>query len=450
MMNKKISLIGAGSGCFSIQLVQDICRSKHLAGCTISLMDIDQARLDAVHELCTRHARELGLDLRIEKTLDRVESLTGADCVINTALAAPHSRLQDGWKIAQKYGFKFGGSYHVMYDEAFWINFYQLRLMELITEDILKHCPNAWHLMVANPVVAGTTHLQRKYPEAKMVGLCHGYAMIYGLAESMGVSRKGFTYEMSGVNHFVWMNRAKVDDVDFFPLLDKWVEEHGEEHWKNSPISDVLSKKRLDFYRKHGVVGIGDTLSWTGASWPWWYHSDDETEKAYGEYTPMDGWNSYFSYVADNAQRIKTLADDKSAKTSDIFSESPSDELMIPLVESLLCDIPRVMIVNTLNKGGLVPGVPDDFEVELPALCSGSGIQGLQTEPLPKTIISYILRDRVAPVEMELAAYNTGRRDYLEELVLMDKWATSLKQVSDFVDEILMLPYHQQMREHYR
>jgi alpha-galactosidase/6-phospho-beta-glucosidase family protein len=51
---------------------------------------------------------------------------------------------------------------------------------------------------------------------------------------------------------------------------------------------------------------------------------------------------------------------------------------------------------------------------------------------------------------MELAAYTTGRRDYLEELVLMDKWATSLSQVRAFVDEILSLPYHQEMREHYR
>ena len=57
-----------------------------------------------------------------------------------------------------------------------------MRFFEAITEDILTYCPNAWHLMVANPVVAGTTLLQRKYPEAKMVGLCHGYAMAHKIA----------------------------------------------------------------------------------------------------------------------------------------------------------------------------------------------------------------------------------------------------------------------------
>jgi len=113
-------------------------------------------------------------------------------------------------------------------------------------------------------------------------------------------------------------------------------------------------------------------------------------------------------------------------------------------------DIPRVFIVNVLNKGFLVPGIPEDFEVEVPALCSAAGVHPITTSSLPKTIIAHTLRDRVAPVEMELAAYENGSIDYLRELVLMDKWATSMKQVSAFVDEILDLPYHKEMKEHYR
>ena len=43
----KISLIGAGSGCFSIGLVRELCASKYLSGSTVSLMDINRERLDA-------------------------------------------------------------------------------------------------------------------------------------------------------------------------------------------------------------------------------------------------------------------------------------------------------------------------------------------------------------------------------------------------------------------
>lgn len=450
MKNVKISLIGAGSGCFSIGLVRDLCNSKSLEGALVSLMDINQERLDAIYEICLRYSKEVNGHLKFEKTLDRTESLKNANFVISTALTAPHSRLKEGWKIAEKYGFKFGGSYHIMYDEAFWVNFYQLRFFEELTEDILKICPDAWHLMVSNPVITGTTHIHRKYPNAKMVGLCHGYAMAHHIAKIMGYKKEDLHYQIPGVNHFVWMNEATLKGDDFFPILDKWIEENAEKHWKTCGISDPLGKKRIDFYKKHGVIGIGDTLSWTGACWPWWYHSDDATEKNFGENKPMNGWNGYFNGVSKNAQDIIDLSKDKSKPVLEYIPSIDSDELMVPLIESLACDTPRVLIVNTINRGQLVPGIPDDFAVEVPVLCSSSGIHAIQTTPLPKHMLAHILRDRVSPVEMELEAFNTGDITFLEELILMDKWATSLDQVRAFIKEIFDLPYHEDMKKYYK
>jgi len=450
MKEYKISLIGAGSGCFSIGLIRDLCNSKVLSGCLVSLMDINEERLNAVYTICERFNKEQNGSLRFEKTMDRIESLKGADFVINTALTASHEHLQEGWEIAKKYGFRFGGSYHVMYDEAFWINFYQMRFFEDITKDILTYCPNAWHLMVANPVVAGTTLLQRKYPQAKMVGLCHGYAMAHSIAEALGYDKNDITYQIPGVNHFVWMNEARIKGEPLFDILDRWLEEKAEDYWKTCGISACLGKKRMDFYKKHGVIGIGDTISWTGASWPWWYHSDDEVEKEFGEYSPQDGWNSYFTMVKKNAEDIIALSQNPDASIEAFLERMGHDDLMVPLIEAIAGDIPRVMVVNTLNKGQLVPGLPEDFEVEVPALCSADGIHPISTTALPKHMIAHILRDRVAPVEMELEAYEKGNLDYLKELVLMDKWATSMEQVSAFIDEIMALPYHEEMRNHYR
>jgi len=456
MKKTKISLIGAGSGCFSIGLIRDLCLSKILSNSLVSLMDINEERLEAVYNLCTRYTKEVGGSLEFEKTTDRIESLKGADFVINTALTAPHHRLQDGWKIAEKYGFRFAGSYHVMYDEAFWINFYQFRFFEDLTKDILTYCPNAWHLMVANPMVAGVTLLQRKYPQAKMVGLCHGYAMCHNIAAELGFDRDAIHYQMPGVNHFVWMNQAHLDGKPFFPYLDKWLEEKGEEYWADETNRKgyggkfILSRKRMDFYKIHGVIGIGDTLSWTGASWPWWYHADEATEKKFDENPAADGWNFYFNEVKENAQNIIDLANNPNASVSAFLENVEHDNLMIPLVEAIAGDVPRVLIVNLLNKGQLVPGLPEDFEVEVPALCNADGVHPVRTSPLPKPIIAHTLRDRVAPVEMELAAYETGDINLLRELVLMDKWATSMNQVSAFIDEILDLPYHKEMKEHFK
>ena len=85
-MSIKISLIGAGSGAFSLSLIRDICLTRNLEGCTVSFMDINSERLEGSYAICQRYAEELGVHIQFEKTLDRQESLQGADFVINTAL----------------------------------------------------------------------------------------------------------------------------------------------------------------------------------------------------------------------------------------------------------------------------------------------------------------------------------------------------------------------------
>ena len=176
----KISVIGAGSAVFSLNFIRDVCLKPNLRGCTVHFMDIDQSRLDGAHGLCVRYAQEVGLELDLRKTTNRSEALQGADIVLNLALVAGHHRLRAGWDLARTFGYEWGGSLHVMHDEAFWINFYQLKLFESVMQDIEAICPNAFYIQLDNPVMAGMTLMHRKYPHraGRMVGLCHGYAAV--------------------------------------------------------------------------------------------------------------------------------------------------------------------------------------------------------------------------------------------------------------------------------
>jgi alpha-galactosidase len=74
----------------------------------------------------------------------------------------------------------------------------------------------------------------------------------------------------------------------------------------------------------------------------------------------------------------------------------------------------------------------------------------VHTSPLPKAVSAYILRERVAPVELELEAYNCHSKDLLRQLILTDPWSRSERQVDAFLDEILAMPDHAEMRAHYR
>ena len=145
----KIAIIGAG-GSFVAGLVHDLCLASGLAGCTLYFMDIDSERLDSATRVCRRLITEMGADLRIVPTQDRVEALRDADFVVTIALVDGPRRLSEGWQIAEKHGIHWSGSFHILYDEPFWLNFYQLRLFESITEDMIVLCPNATHLLVSD------------------------------------------------------------------------------------------------------------------------------------------------------------------------------------------------------------------------------------------------------------------------------------------------------------
>lgn len=448
-MGPKISIIGAGSAVFSLRLIIDFCLTPNLEGSTISFMDIDPQRLDAIHHLCQRYADEVGINLKLEKTLDRRESLAGADFVINTALAAGHERLRGGWEIARRYGYRLGGSLHIYHDEAFWINFYQFRLMEDVITDVLDVCPEAWYLQVGNPVLAGITFLGRRYPEAKITGLCHGFSGVYRIADVLGLDRDKLTFQIPGVNHFVWLTHLYHNGQDVMPAFDQWIETQAPEYWKTCPPSDFLGPVAVDLYRRFGVFPIGDTCNPGGGSWPYWYHVDGTTEQRWKE-DPYLWYENYFGWLDRTVTQIRRAGEDAGTPVSEVFPPKLSGEVMVPLIESIACDIPRVIIANIPNAGDFVPGVPRDFAVEIPTLISKRGIQGVKTDGLPRPLTSYILRDRVAPIEVELEAYTTGSKEALLQLILMDPYTTSEDQARGLLNEILDLPYHEAMRQHFR
>ena len=446
-MGVKISIIGAGSAVFSLRLIRDLCRTPGLADSAVSIMDIDAGRLDDVHRLFTRYVREVGSRLRIEKTLDRRQSLRGADFVVNTAMVGGYDHWKEGWRIAQRLGYRFGGSLHVMHDEAFWVNSYQLQLMESIIQDFLDICPDAWLLLVANPVLAGVTFLTRKYRGAKVVGMCHGFEGVFDVARVLALDPEKISFEIPGVNHFVWMNRFAYEGRDAFPLLDRWVEQMSEGYFRTCSPCDSMGPKAIDLYRHFGVFPVGDTGTPGGGSWGYWYHKDKKTERRWNE--DPSGW--FERYVADGRRTlvdIQSAARDPTIRVADAYPGT-SGEPMVPLIEVIACNVERVVIVNIPNSGEFVEGVPADFEVEVPAIVNAKGIAGKKTKRLPEAVLSFLTRDRIAPVELELEAYRSGRRACMIDLLLMDPWTRSGEQAQKLFAEILELPFNGRMRKHF-
>ena len=148
-------------------------------------------------------------------------------------------------------------------------------------------------------------------------------------------------------------------------------------------------------------------------------------------------------------RRIREAVENPDAHMTEVFSSLPSGEPMIPLIEALACDVERPVIVNVPNTFEYVPGLPRDFAVEIKAMVSKRGIQGIHMLPLPKAVTALVYRDRIAPVETELIAYETGDIRMLESLVMMDPWTKSLSQAQALIRDILDLPCNAAMKDYF-
>lgn len=85
-------------------MFRDIVSVPGLADTHFHFMDIDKKNLDMVADVCQRQIDELNLSATIDKTLDRRETLTGADYVINCVRIGRLEAFETDVEIPLKYG----------------------------------------------------------------------------------------------------------------------------------------------------------------------------------------------------------------------------------------------------------------------------------------------------------------------------------------------------------
>ena len=97
----KIVIIGAGSRNFAKNIITDVILYPELRDSTISLVDIDQARLDLTADFAKAIVKQHGFNTKVESTMNRLEALKGADYVITSLRLHRVSRATQGIPGAQ-------------------------------------------------------------------------------------------------------------------------------------------------------------------------------------------------------------------------------------------------------------------------------------------------------------------------------------------------------------
>jgi len=457
MSGVKISVIGAGSIAWSATLIRDLCLTPSLYGSTISLMDIDEGRLNLVYSFAKRYASEVGANFKFEKTHDRRESIEDANFVINTALARGHGYYEKMRSICEEYGYYRGinsvewnmvSDYHTIW------GYYQFKLMLDIARDIEDLSPDAWLFLLANPVFEGTTLLSRE-TKVKVIGLCHGHLGYSEIAETIGLDSDKVDFECIGFNHVIWLTRFRYEDKDAYPLIDEWIKKNSEKYWRTwrrkqrSPFDIQMSPAAVDMYRCYGLYPVGDTVR--GGSWK--YHWNLRVKRRWfgptGGPDSEVGWKIYLDRHEEWMKKAVSAIQDEATPLTQLLPPRKSRESIVPIIDSITNDRKGVYQVNVMNQG-VIPGIPDDVAVEIPAEIDGKGVHRISVERLPKRIMNYVIYPRYIRMEWALEAFLEGGRDTLFDWVIVDVRTKNTKQADGVIDALLSIPENEEMAKHFR
>jgi alpha-galactosidase len=431
----KITLIGAGSTSFGLGMLLDLAAyGEELAGSTVVLTDVDPNALDLMLQAGRLLSRQGMGNLHFEGTTDLDAALEGAEFVITSVAVDRAATWQRDWEIPIKHGIQHvlgenggpGGLGHTLRS---------VNLMVEVARRIEAVAPNAWVLNFTNPLTRVCLGLERA-THLKVVGLCHGIGGAYrtvgitmGLAQEVDDARaqremlhERFDIKAAGLNHFTFIYSIFDNErgIDIYPEF--------RERLAAMPADfQPLSRRLLDAFGLFPAIGDGHTGEYISFAW---------------ETSALKGFD--FDGYAQRAREAKGKLRQFVAGQlgAEEYAGRTSGERAIPLITAMLANKNQFELALNITNHGSIQGLPDWAIVEVPAVVSASGIQGLTIPDLPPGITA-LLAQQVAVQERAVEAALHGDRQAALQALLLDPVVPSYAAAVSILDELLSVhaPY---------
>jgi len=424
----KIAFIGAGSLGFTRGLVRDMLTFPLLADATISLMDIDQERLDFAYRAVSKIIEMGNYPAKVEATLDRAEALEGADAVLCTILAAPVSVWRTDIEIPMEYGvdinigdtrgpagiFRFLRTVPVMLD---------------IVHDMERLCPDAILLNYTNPMAMLCRAMQRE-SFIKLSGLCHsvqGTAAM--LARWIGAPMEEITYTCAGINHQAFYIEYKWNGEDAYPLIRKAVTERPEVY------NEEIVRNEIFLFTGYYVT----ESSGHNSEYNWWFRKRPDLIEKYCIHGT--GWNpGEHAYIVNRyLEREDTWRDEVKEwfAQEKPMSLERGQEYAAYIINAYLGGEPYRFNGNVPNTG-LVTNLPDRCCVEVPVYADKNGFNPVHVGALPPQCAA-LVNANVASEEMAVEAGLTGDPTLVYQAIAYDPLTAavlSLREIKEMVQKM--------------
>lgn len=358
----KMALIGAGSS-YTPDLFELLAERRDEVPIThITLMDIDETRLETVSAFCTRYAKKLGLNATLEKTTDLHRAVHGADFVntqIRVGLNA--ARINDE-KIPQAMGLV---GQETTGPGGFFKALRTIPKMLEIADAIKCESPDAWLINYTNPtgIVSQALH---DYTDVKCAALCSGALWPqWHAAETFGARFEDVQYDMFGLNHMSLAYNFRV---------------------AGRTLNTTEMRKLMECMGEPGKVMYD--IAWSMQALPSGYMS---------YYYNTRAWGKIF------AEQTKSRGEEVLALEKEIFADfaNPAFDDKPPSLAkrggggyaSMALDVMHALkggknlwsVVNVPNAG-VFKYLPDNAVIETAVMVNHSGITALAAAPPPKAV----------------------------------------------------------------
>ncbi len=441
-MSEKIVLIGAGSSNFGLGTMGDILNSRILTGSQIILHDINPTALERVYNIAAIYIQENHLPYTISATLDRKEALQGATfCVISIEVGNRFELWEQDWRIPQQYGFR----------QVFGENggpgglFHSLRIIPPILDicgDIMRICPEAYIFNFSNPMSRICTTITRKFPDLKLVGLCHEIASIpQHLPNILETPIDNISFRAGGLNHFSVLLEVCYKDSGRDAYPD--VRAKAPAYFETVPsLLDLVNANASDEQKK----SFSD-LAWSKGK-PWSERGLFKVILEQFGYLPITTDSHFGEYVhwacdvVDHAaildfyriyRRWCTAMDQ-----ADRITGTQEDWKLISIMESMLTNQAYEEPAVNLPNAGYISCLPSDIVVEVPAIIDGGGVQGVSLGTYPKAI-GGLLNNQYAVHDLTAEAVLTGSKQAALQALLVDPVVHSYSAARQMLDTILAI-----------
>ena len=216
----KIAVIGGGSS-YTPELIEGfINRSNSLSIRELWLVDIEDGKekLDIIYKLTKRMIDKVGLDIKVFKTLNRVESIKDADFVL--------TQIRVGGLDARVLDERIPIAHNIIGQETNGAGgmFKALRTIPVIL-DIVKDIEayakaDAWLINFANPAGMVTEAIFNYTDFKRAIGLCNvPINMKFQIAKLLEVDSNDVDLELVGLNHHSFVTDVFVNGVSKIDFL---------------------------------------------------------------------------------------------------------------------------------------------------------------------------------------------------------------------------------------